>query len=112
MIKPDVASKDDGTAQAIIEKAKKAGFHVQAEKKMTLSKEQAEEFYAEHKDRHFFGELVGFMTRCQCNIAQPSDSHGMQWPRGRTGSVQAQRYQGLARPAGPHQLQHSQREGP
>ena len=33
---------------------------------MELSKAQAEEFYAEHKERPFFGELVGFMTNGRC----------------------------------------------
>jgi nucleoside diphosphate kinase len=33
-----------------------------AQKKFTLSQDIAKEFYIEHKDRPFYGELVGFMT--------------------------------------------------
>jgi len=61
MIKPDAVEK--GYIGAILEKINKAGFKIVAMKMTQLSKRDAELFYAVHKDRPFFGELVEFMTR-------------------------------------------------
>lgn len=60
MLKPDAVA--NGHTGAIIDQIIKAGFKVQALKLTKLSKEKAEEFYAIHKERSFFGELVAFMT--------------------------------------------------
>ena len=60
MIKPDAMSA--GFNDAIIDHIKKNEFTIVEQQEMTLSQEQAEEFYAEHKERSFFGELVAFMT--------------------------------------------------
>jgi nucleoside-diphosphate kinase len=60
MIKPDAFSK--GHAGAIIDQVIKAGFSVVAMKLIKLSKEKAGEFYAVHKARPFYGELVDFMS--------------------------------------------------
>lgn len=60
MLKPDAVA--NGHTGAIIDQIIKAGFKVQAMKLTRLSKEKAEEFYAVHKERSFFGELVAFMT--------------------------------------------------
>ncbi|HEY0262741.1 MAG TPA: nucleoside-diphosphate kinase [Chitinophagales bacterium] len=60
MLKPDAVA--NGHTGAIIDQIIKAGFKVQAMKLTRLSKETAEEFYAVHKERSFFGELVTFMT--------------------------------------------------
>ncbi|MGO2502396.1 MAG: nucleoside-diphosphate kinase, partial [Cobetia marina] len=46
----------------IYSRFEKAGLQIVASKMVHLSKEQAEGFYAEHSERGFFGELVGFMT--------------------------------------------------
>lgn len=60
IIKPDaVAANHIG---AIIEKFENAGLKVVAAKMTKLSKEQAEEFYAVHKERPFYNDLVTFMT--------------------------------------------------
>jgi nucleoside-diphosphate kinase len=60
MIKPDAFSKGyTGNILAMIEKA---GFRLVALKKVRLSEEKAGEFYAIHKARPFFGELVEFMS--------------------------------------------------
>ena len=40
----------------------KNGLKIAAMKQVRLEKAQCEEFYAEHKERPFFGELVSFMT--------------------------------------------------
>ncbi|RUO66579.1 nucleoside diphosphate kinase [Pseudidiomarina planktonica] len=60
MIKPDAVGKN--LIGAIYSRFESAGLRIVAAKMMHLSKEQAEGFYAEHKERPFFGALVGFMT--------------------------------------------------
>ncbi|MBS2097520.1 nucleoside-diphosphate kinase [Carboxylicivirga linearis] len=47
---------------AIIDMIEKAGFRIAAIKSVKLTAEDAMEFYAEHKERPFFGELVDFMS--------------------------------------------------
>src|SRR5689334_25428354 len=60
MIKPDAMKK--GYAGAILDKIINAGFRVVALKQTKLSPEKAGEFYAVHKQRPFYGELVEFMS--------------------------------------------------
>ena len=61
MIKPDAV--ENGHIGGILEKITAAGFKIAAMKYTQLSKRDAQEFYAIHKERPFFGELVDFMTR-------------------------------------------------
>ena len=59
IIKPDaMTSKNSGNIISFIEEK---NFNIVAQKKIILTKKQAEEFYNIHKDRPFFGELVDFM---------------------------------------------------
>ncbi len=59
MIKPDaVEANNIGPILAMINKA---GFKILAMKYMRLTKEQAGQFYAVHKERPFFGELTEYM---------------------------------------------------
>lgn len=60
MIKPDAVA--DGYTGKILDKIIEAGFKIQAMKLTQLSNEKAEEFYAIHKEKGFFGELIAFMT--------------------------------------------------
>ncbi|RUO80313.1 nucleoside-diphosphate kinase [Idiomarina tyrosinivorans] len=60
IIKPDAVAKN--LVGAIYNRFESAGLRIVAAKMMHLSKEQAEGFYAEHKERPFFGALVEFMT--------------------------------------------------
>lgn len=61
MIKPDVAS--DAAAVADIKRLiVEAGFVIEREKSTHLSLSKCESFYAEHKERVFFGELTEFMS--------------------------------------------------
>jgi nucleoside-diphosphate kinase len=60
MIKPDAFGK--GHSGAIIDKIQKSGFAIVALKLTRLSPEKAGEFYAVHKARPFYGELVDFMS--------------------------------------------------
>src|SRR5205823_7571638 len=60
IIKPDATERNlTGAINALIEKA---GLRIIAQKRIRMTKEQAETFYAVHKARPFFGELVDFMT--------------------------------------------------
>lgn len=60
MIKPDaVAAKNSGK---IIDMIEQNGFTILGMRKLTIDKKKAEEFYAVHKERPFFGELVSFVT--------------------------------------------------
>jgi nucleoside-diphosphate kinase len=60
MIKPDAFSK--GHSGAIVDRIQKSGFAIVALKLTRLSREKAGEFYAVHKARPFYGELVEFMS--------------------------------------------------
>jgi nucleoside-diphosphate kinase len=60
MIKPDAMK--NGHAGAILDRIIKEGFRVVALKQTKLSAEKAGEFYAVHKERPFYGELVEFMS--------------------------------------------------
>ncbi|MEH6725950.1 MAG: nucleoside-diphosphate kinase, partial [Hyphomicrobiales bacterium] len=59
IIKPD-ATKRNLTGK-VVAKFEDAGLRVVASKRIQMSQAQAEGFYAVHKDRPFFGELVEFM---------------------------------------------------
>ncbi len=59
IIKPDAVAK--GVIGKILDRFESNGLRVAALKKKQLTKEEAEGFYAVHKDRPFFGELVEFM---------------------------------------------------
>lgn len=60
MIKPDAMK--NGHAGAILDKIIKEGFRIVALKQVKLDSEKAGEFYAVHKERPFYGELVNFMS--------------------------------------------------
>lgn len=60
MIKPDATSK--GHTGAILKMINEAGFRIVAMKMTHLSAQKAGEFYAVHKERPFYDELVNFMS--------------------------------------------------
>lgn len=60
IIKPNAVKKN--CMGAIIDRFEKAGLHVAAAKMVTLDRAKTEGFYAEHRERPFFGSLVTFMT--------------------------------------------------
>ena len=60
IIKPDATARNlTGAINAMIEHA---GLRIVAQKRLNISKAEAERFYAVHRERPFFGELVAFMT--------------------------------------------------
>ncbi len=60
ILKPDATERNlTGAINAMIEKA---GLRIVAQKRIRMSRSQAEKFYEVHKARPFYGELVEFMT--------------------------------------------------
>src|SRR3569833_1916443 len=60
IIKPDATKRNlTGAVNAIIEKA---GLRIIAQRRVRMTREEAETFYGVHRQRPFFGELVEFMT--------------------------------------------------
>jgi nucleoside-diphosphate kinase len=60
IIKPDATERNlTGKINAVIEDA---GLRIVAQRRIKMSRAQAEEFYGVHRERPFFGELVDFMT--------------------------------------------------
>lgn len=64
IIKPDAFGS--GKAGLILAHLEKAGFTVIASRVMHLTTAQAQEFYAVHRERPFYGSLVSFMTSGKC----------------------------------------------
>jgi len=61
MLKPDAVEK--GYTGAILHQITEAGFRIVAMKQTQMTLDDAKTFYAIHKERPFFGELVDYMTR-------------------------------------------------
>lgn len=60
ILKPDATARNlTGAINAVIEKA---GLRIVAQKRILMSRREAETFYGVHRARPFFGELVDFMT--------------------------------------------------
>ncbi len=60
IIKPDATRRN--ITGKVIDRLESAGLRIVAQKRLHLSQAQAEAFYAVHKERPFFGDLVSFMT--------------------------------------------------
>jgi len=66
IVKPDAVEKN--AIGGVIQMIEAAGLKVLGLKKLQLSQSQAEAFYAVHKARPFFGDLVRFMTSGPCVV--------------------------------------------
>lgn len=64
IIKPDAF--EAGKAGKILALLEEQGFRVRAARVMHLTEAQAQEFYAVHRERPFYGSLVSFMTSGRC----------------------------------------------
>ena len=60
IIKPDATERN--LTGRILAQLEEAGFRIRALRSMRLAEPQAQEFYAVHRERPFYGELVEFMT--------------------------------------------------
>src|ERR1700690_3505551 len=67
IVKPDGVEKHK--AGAILARLEEEGFEIVALRRHHLTKREAEGFYAVHRERPFYGELVTFMTRSPVVIA-------------------------------------------
>lgn len=76
IIKPDATRRN--ITGAVTKMLEEAGLRVVASKRIHMSTAQAEGFYAVHKDRPFFGELVEFMTSGPCVVQVLEGENAMQ----------------------------------
>ena len=58
-----------GLIGEVVSRFEKKGFKINKLKMMTFTKEKAEQFYSDHKDKPFFGELVSFITSGRVVVA-------------------------------------------
>lgn len=75
IIKPNAVKS--GAMGAIISIFEKAGLKIAAARLTVLSTAKAEQFYAEHRERPFFGELVSFMTSGPVMLMALSGEHAI-----------------------------------
>ena len=61
MLKPD--SIEDGYMLPILNKISESGFKIIALKYKKMNREEAQEFYSIHSEKHFFNDLINFITR-------------------------------------------------
>ena len=66
IIKPDATRRN--LTGAITQKLEEAGLRVVASRRIRMTREQAEGFYAVHRERPFFGELTTFMSSGPCVV--------------------------------------------
>jgi nucleoside-diphosphate kinase len=64
ILKPDCTSRN--LIGKVIDRIESAGFQILAMKMVALTEETAGEFYAVHRERPFYSDLVGFMSSGQC----------------------------------------------
>ena len=89
IIKPDAVAKNH--IGAVCQCLEKAGLRIVASKMIHMSKAQAEEFYAIHKARPFFGELVQFMTSGPVVVMVLEGDNAMQRNRDVMGATDPQK---------------------
>ena len=78
IIKPDAVK--NGSTGKIYDKIIKSDFKIIAAKLLKLTKAQAEEFYAIHKQRPFYDDLINFMSSGACMIlALEKDNAVVSW---------------------------------
>ncbi|MER3427884.1 MAG: nucleoside-diphosphate kinase [Pyrinomonas sp.] len=66
IIKPDAVRQ--GKVGLILQRITDAGFRLRAMKLIHMTREEAEGFYAVHRERPFFGELTAFMSSGPCVV--------------------------------------------
>lgn len=76
IIKPDATRRN--LTGAVTAKLEEAGLRVVASKRIHMTQDQAEGFYAVHKERPFFGDLVAFMTSGPCVVQVLEGENAMQ----------------------------------
>jgi nucleoside-diphosphate kinase len=80
ILKPDCVRR--GLVGQVLAKVEQEGFAIKALRLTKLSREEAEQFYAVHREKHFFGELVEFMTSGPCiPLILEKDNAIQEWRR-------------------------------
>jgi len=85
MIKPDAML--NGYMGKILDDTISAGFNILAAKLIRMTKAEAEGFYAIHKERSFFNDLINFMTSGPCMVLVLSKPNAVQAWRETIGST-------------------------
>lgn len=87
IIKPNAVA--DGNTGKIIDRLIEAGFNIDFMRMLTLKRSDAEHFYAIHRERLFFGELIEFMTSGRIVVIELSrdDSDAINCLRALVGST-------------------------
>lgn len=90
LVKPDGVAR--GLVGEVIARIERKGYRIEALEMRTLEREIAEQHYAEHVERPFFGELVGFITSAplvaMC-VSGPDAIGGMRSLMGATNPIEA-----------------------
>lgn len=89
IIKPDAVKKN--VIGEIIQRFEKAGLQVAAMKMMHLTQDQAKEFYIEHAERPFYGELVDFIISGPVVVQVLSGENAIQKNRDLMGATDPQK---------------------
>src|SRR5947208_14144667 len=89
IIKPDAVAKN--VIGQIYSRFEKAGLKIVAAKMMRLSRAEAEGFYAVHRQRPFFKDLVGFMTTGPVMVPVREGENAIARNRERKGATDPQR---------------------
>ena len=87
IVKPDAVAR--GLVGQIVSRFENKGFKILKLKMLTFTQEQAESFYAVHKDRPFFDELVSFMTSGPIVVAVIEGDHAISTTRIMVGATKS-----------------------
>lgn len=85
IVKPDSVEK--GNFGKIVSRIEAEGFEVMAVRKLHLSNKQAQEFYAVHRERPFFNDLVAYMTSGPVYVAALRKDNAVQSLRSLMGAT-------------------------
>lgn len=85
IVKPDAFQA--GRTDAILEAFGNHGFRMLTSKQVSLSRSEAEGFYAEHRGKPFFDDLVAFMTSGSCVVAVLEADNAVQVARALVGAT-------------------------
>ena len=102
IIKPDATARNlTGAVNAMIEQA---GLRIVAQKRVRITRDQAETFYGVHRERPFFGELVDFMTSGPVVVQVLEGDNAIVRYRGRDGCDRSRQGSGRDDPQDPCEI--------
>jgi nucleoside-diphosphate kinase len=89
ILKPDTVSRRN--VGAVIGRLEQEGFEIIGAKRLRLTREQAEGFYAVHRERPFYGSLVEFMTSGPVIVAALERDNAVERLRAVMGATDSQK---------------------